>query len=307
MVGFVKENVEFNAEGCILRGWFYRPKVAGKFPAVVMAHGWNVLKEHYLDRYAEVLVKQGIGVFVYDHRNFGESEGAIRQEIDPWQQVRDYRHAISYVETLPEVDAERIGVWGTSYSGGHVLVVAALDRRVKCVVSQVPTISGYQTMRRRYAPHAWPKLQQRFIEDRRARFAGKPEERVTTIATEQNAMSSHPDPDALAFFSGSNAPAEEQWRFKNWRNEVTLRSLEMYSEYEPGSYISRISPTPLLMITVTEDTVSQTDLHLRAYEEALEPKKLVMFEGHHFSPYVDKFVESATAAAEWFAEHLQKV
>ena len=75
--------------------------------------------------------------------NFGASDGAPHQEIDPWQQIRDYRDAITYAETLEETDAERIGIWGTSQSGGHVLVVGAVDRRVKCVVSQVPLVSGH--------------------------------------------------------------------------------------------------------------------------------------------------------------------
>jgi hypothetical protein len=85
---------------------------------------------------------------VWDHRNFGASDGEPRQEIDPWAQVRDYRDAISYACTRPEVDEDRIGVWGSSYSGGHVMVVGAMDRRVKGVACQVPLISGPRNARR---------------------------------------------------------------------------------------------------------------------------------------------------------------
>jgi hypothetical protein len=66
---------------------------------------------------------------VFDNRNFGASDGEPRQKIDPWRQVRDYRDAITYAETVEETDADRIGIWGSSYSGGHVLVVGAIDRR----------------------------------------------------------------------------------------------------------------------------------------------------------------------------------
>lgn len=83
---------------------------------------------------------------------FKTSDGEPRQELDPWQQVKDYRHAITYMQTQSLLDPEKIGIWGTSYSGGHVLVVAAIDRRVKCVVSQVPTISGWEGSLRRVAP-----------------------------------------------------------------------------------------------------------------------------------------------------------
>ena len=117
-----------------------------------MAHGYNCIKELYLDRYAAAVADAGHVVLTDDHRNFGDSDGEPRQELDPWMQVRDYRNAITFVQTLDGVDPERIGIWGTSYAGGHVLVVAAVDRRVRCVVAQVPTISGWQSTLRRIAP-----------------------------------------------------------------------------------------------------------------------------------------------------------
>src|SRR5215467_7469215 len=139
-----RRDVEFNAEGVTLRGWFYAAGTGGSpGPAVVMAHGFSAVKEMYLDAFAEVFAAAGLNALVYDNRNFGASDGEPRQEIDPWAQVRDYRHAITYASTLPEVDGNRIGIWGSSYSGAHVLVVGAIDRRVKAVVSQVPLISGH--------------------------------------------------------------------------------------------------------------------------------------------------------------------
>src|SRR2546428_4979824 len=144
-----RRDVEFDAEGVTLRGWFY-PAEGASAPgaAVVMAHGFSAVKEMYLDSFAEVFAAAGLNVLVYDNRGFGASDGEPRQEIDPWAQVRDYRHAITYLNTLSEVDRERIGVWGSSYSGGHVLVVGAIDRRVRSVVSQVPLISGWHLVRR---------------------------------------------------------------------------------------------------------------------------------------------------------------
>jgi dienelactone hydrolase len=83
-------------------------------------------------------------VLLHDHRNFGASDGTVRHDIDPWCKIADWRRAISYLESLPEVDAGRIGVWGTSYAGGHVIVLGATDRRLRAVVAQVPTISGFE-------------------------------------------------------------------------------------------------------------------------------------------------------------------
>ena len=93
-------------------------------------------------------------VVAYDHRNFGDSDGEPRQELDPWVQVRDYRHAVTFAQSLDGVDADRVCVWGSSYAGGHVLVVGAIDGRVKCVVAQVPTISGWESTLRRTPPPA---------------------------------------------------------------------------------------------------------------------------------------------------------
>ena len=118
-------------DGTTLRGWHYVPdRRSGRVPTIVMAHGFSAVKEMYLDRFAEAFAAAGLGALVFDNRNFGASDGEPRQEIDPWEQVRDYRHAITYATTLPEVDAERIGIWGSSYSGGHVLVVGAIDERL---------------------------------------------------------------------------------------------------------------------------------------------------------------------------------
>jgi cephalosporin-C deacetylase-like acetyl esterase len=148
----VPRDIEFNAEGLTLRGWFYVPDGAKKpVPTIVMAHGFSCTKEMFLDKYAEVFVKDGLAVLIYDNRNFGDSDGQPRLEVDPYNQIRDYRHAITYASSLPEVDSSRIGIWGTSYTGGHVLQVAAIDKRVKCVVSQVPVVSGYRNAHRAIA------------------------------------------------------------------------------------------------------------------------------------------------------------
>ena len=182
MTPYTVQDIEFSAEGVILRGWLYQPIITtGQVPAIIMAHGYNCIKELYLDKYAEVFAAYGFVVLVFDNRNFGDSDGEPRQELDPWQQVRDYRHAITFMQTQAFVDPKRIGIWGTSYSGGHVLVVAALDKRVKCVVSQVPTISGWEGMLRRIQPGDWSGMSAQFDQDRMARFKGQPPKMVPMV------------------------------------------------------------------------------------------------------------------------------
>ena len=139
----LKLDVTIPAEGGIeLGAWLFLPEGDGVRPAITVAHGFGGTREHGLERFAQAFAAAGFVVLVHDHRNFGMSGGDLRGDIDPWQQIADWRRAISYLESRPEVDPTRIGLWGTSYAGGHALVRGATDRRLRCVVAQIPTISG---------------------------------------------------------------------------------------------------------------------------------------------------------------------
>ncbi|MDQ3303851.1 MAG: acetylxylan esterase, partial [Actinomycetota bacterium] len=116
----MRENVTFTSEGMSCAGWLYVPdELDGRrSPAVVMAHGFSAVKEMYLANFAEKFVEAGLVVLVFDYRYFGDSEGEPRGRLIPSEQREDYRNAISWISQRPEVDPERIGVWGSSYSGG---------------------------------------------------------------------------------------------------------------------------------------------------------------------------------------------
>lgn len=295
-----RRDIEFDAEGVTLRGWFYAAEGAtGPSPTVVMAHGFSAVKEMYLDSFAEVFADAGLNALVFDNRNFGASDGEPRYEIDPWEQVRDYRHAITYASTLDEVDADRVGVWGTSYSGGHVLVVAAIDRRVKAVVAQVPLVSGSANIGELVRADFRAGFREQFDADRATRFAGDPPAMVPVVAEDPLAPSALPTPDSWTWFTetaGTRAPA--------WRNEVTLRTVEMLGEYEPATYVGRITPTPLLMLVARGDHLTPAHLAIDAYQQAREPKRLIILPGGHFDAYVAGFDQASGPARNWFVEHL---
>jgi pimeloyl-ACP methyl ester carboxylesterase len=300
----MRSDVQFQSSGAVLRGWLYRPDGApktasGKTPIIVMAHGFSATKELFLDDFAEVFCAAGFAVLVYDHRNFGDSDGELRGEIDPWAQINGYRDAISYAQTLEGIDPERLGVWGSSYSGGHVLVVAAFDKRVKCVISHVPAISGYGSLKRMIPEGAWPSIYANFEKDRAARFAGKPPQMIPAVPEKPGGEGAMMSPDATAFFLGMRE------RAPTWENSITRRSVEMLSEYEPGFYIERIAPTPLLMIVASQDAIVPADITLAAFARAGEPKKLVTFDCGHFEPYNGPlFPENSAVQRDWFVQHL---
>jgi len=295
-----RQDIEFAVEGGVtLRGWLFVPDGPAPHPAITMAHGFAGVKEHGLERFAQAFADAGFVVLVHDHRGFGASAGSPRFDIDPWVQIADWRRAISFLESHPAVDADRIGLWGTSYAGGHAIVLGATDRRVRAVVAQVPTISGYQQSLRRVPPEQVPILEAAFADDERQRFHGAPPTTQTVVSSDPTVPAAYRSADAVAFY---NQPVPEGV----WENAVTLRSTRAARMYEPGTWVSRVSPTPFLMIVGLHDTITVTDLALSAYEHALQPKKLVTIDGGHFDPYLARFADASSAAISWFAEHLIK-
>src|SRR5271168_3704405 len=224
-----RSDIEFEVEGGDrLRGWLFTPKPGTiSCPAISMAHGYAGVKEHGLERFARGFAEAGFVVLLHDHRNFGASDGSLRHDIDPWRQIADWRRAISFLESLPEVDPTRIGIWGTSYAGGHVLVLGATDRRIRAVVSQVPTISGYQQGLRRVAPDAVEALERQFDEDERAQFRGEPPQRQQIVKDDPAIPAAYRSKDAIAFYL---QPLPQGV----WKNDVTVRSGRLSRMYDPG-------------------------------------------------------------------------
>jgi fermentation-respiration switch protein FrsA (DUF1100 family) len=293
-----KINVSIPAEGGIeLGAWLFVPDGAVARPAITMAHGFAGTKEHGLERFAEAFADAGFVVLVHDHRNFGASRGDIRGDVDPWRQIADWRRAISFLETRPEVDPLRIGLWGTSYAGGHAIVLGATDRRLRCIVAQVPTISGYEQGLRRVAPDALPALERAFDADERSQLRGEALHRQAVVSSDPAVPAAYRSKDALDFYLQPVSAGL-------WDNEITLRSTRAARMYEPGSWIARVSPTPLLLVVALDDRLTVTDLALAAYERALQPKRLALIPGGHFDPYLEQFPLAEAAATSWFREHL---
>lgn len=298
MSGFAKHTVSFPAEGGVeLSAWLFIPGGSGPFPGITMAHGFGGTKYHGLEVFAEAFANAGFAVLLHDHRGFGDSGGEPRQDVNPWQQIADWRRAISYLQDRPEVDDSRIGLWGTSYAGGHAIVLGATDRRVKAVVSQVPATDGFSLSQRKVPPDAVAKLEKMFGEDERARLRGEPGKTQAIVSDDPATPAAFRDPDAVAFYL-QPVPAGV------WENKLTIASNRWSRMYAPGEYVDRVSPTPMLMLVAENDTVALTDLALKAYETALQPKQLLITKGGHFDPYLREFSVASNAAVEWFEAHL---
>ncbi|KAK5215682.1 hypothetical protein LTR72_011267 [Exophiala xenobiotica] len=219
-----KEDIEFKTSDRVtLRGWFYTSDLAssGKAPCLVMSHGFSALKEMDLNTFAEHFIAQiPIHCLVYDNRGFGDSdaaEGEPRCEIVPMIQCSDMSDAITYAATRSEVNPDKIGIWGSSYSGGHVLYVGAADRRVKAVLSQVPCVSGWDNFKRLVRGDFEVGFNAAFAADRQGRLEGKEAGMVPVVDADPLKPSALPTPDSYEFFSA--------WEKKsNWKNSVTMRT-----------------------------------------------------------------------------------
>lgn len=139
-------DADFSSQGTRCAAWLYRPAETENPPVVVMAHGFGGEREWGLPSFAEHFGARGMAVLLFDYRRFGDSDGKPRNLITPTGHVRDWLAAIGHVRTLDPVDSSRLALWGTSFSGGHVLAAAARDGNVDAVVLQAPFTDGLRTV-----------------------------------------------------------------------------------------------------------------------------------------------------------------
>lgn len=300
----VKEDIEFRAhDGVALRGWVVRPDSEGPHPTIVMSPGFTGSITRLVE-VAGAFVDHGFAVLMYDHRTCGRSGGEPRHDVDPCAQDRDMQMALSYAEQHPALDGDRIGLWGASYSGGNVLVVAALDHRVKAVVSEVPFIAGYEQFVISAGPDAIAFIDQMLEEDRRAFLNGAEPGRVALVRDPGEAADHFvlfDDEGTYTYLAGGPDGAAE-----GWLNSVTTRSMSRALAYDVRGFMRRISPTPLMMIVAEDDETTPPALAQEAFELALEPKELVLITGGHygvFDPHRSLGVV-VDAALRWFETHL---
>lgn len=297
------ESVEVQSGGERLAADLYLPEGDGPHPCVVLGGGWCYVKELVQPNYARVFAERGLAALVFDYRYMGASTGEPRQHIDPWQQIEDYRNAISYMEARDDVDADRIGAWGISYSGGHVLILGALDARVRAVCGVVPTVDGYQNMRLAHGTLGFRRLQAALLEARRRLYETGEHSYLPHQPKDESELASWPFPKSRVTFARlkeTQAPAYE--------GRSTAASTEMLLAYSVMSYVERLHGTPTLLVVAEGDDHTHWDLAAKAYDAIPGDRKRlhVVPRSGHLTLYEDEQAVSAVAqvAAAWFTEHL---
>jgi uncharacterized protein len=299
-----QRKVQFQSSGNTLSAVLILPEgVSGPCPIVVMGGGWCYVKEIVMPHYAKGIGAAGAAVLMFDYTNFGESGGERRQHIDPWQQIEDFRNAVTYVETLPEVDRNRIGVWGISYAGGHVIAVAATDSRVKLAISNIPVVNGYENMRRVHGSTRFNDLEELLLEDRRARSKGQGGKLPMSSLTPATELSTWPFPTIHKVFhdiKDREAPNHQHWS--------TIESTELLLNYDVAPFARRIYDKPILFVVAEGDEITLWDLEIATYHQVPSARKelAVIPKVSHMSLYSqqDHLSRAGAAAAAFIKKHL---
>jgi pimeloyl-ACP methyl ester carboxylesterase len=221
----------------------------GRRPCVVLAHGFAGTVDSGLMPYAEGFAAAGLDALAFDYRHFGLSEGEPRQLLSVAKQLEDYAAAIAFARTLEGIDAERIVLWGSSYSGGHVVAAGVADGRVAAVIAQTPAMDGVLALANvaRYAgPGLVAKLTLAGLRDVLGSLRGRPPAMVAVVGP-PGSVGMMTSADAEAGYRAIAGPS--------WRNKVAARIALGAGSYRPGRQADRL-PCPILVQIADRDAVA---------------------------------------------------
>jgi pimeloyl-ACP methyl ester carboxylesterase len=280
-----REDVWFNSGSERISAWLYRPTVNGDAPLLVMAHGLGAVRTMRLDAYAERFCAAGYACLVFDYRNFGDSEGEPRQLLDIGMQLQDWTVAVAYARTLAGIDYDRIGLWGTSFSGGHVIATAARLPGIAAVVSQCPFTDSIASLGA-MSPLISARITALAVRDLIGARLGRPPAMVQTAGRPGEVALMHA-PDA---YSGYMRLVPSGTKL---RNEVAARIGVTFITYRPGRLAAKI-PCPILFCVCETDSVAPAGPTLRY--AAMAPRgEVKLYPEGHFAIYVDDAFERVVA------------
>jgi dienelactone hydrolase len=283
----LREDILFRSEGITYRAWLYRPAAApAGMPLIVMAHGLGGLRSAGLAPYAERFAAAGLAVLLFDYRHFGASDGTPRQLVSIRRQLQDWAAAITCARRLPGIDPARIALWGSSFSGGHVVVAAARNGRVSAISAQGPMMDGLAATLNigRYAGVGMLlRLVARGLRDMVAALLGRPPVMLPQLAPPgQTATMSTPDAD----------PGYRAIVGPDWRNEICARFALTLALYRPLAHARRVH-CPALIAAAREDSVAPAAAAVETARRIGEHAELRLYDCGHFDLYVGAHFERA--------------
>ena len=272
--------VEFPSQGSIIRGRLYLPENSLEpYSIIIMAHGFTAtINGMIADKYAEEFCKAGFAVLLYDHLNFGISDGLPRQEINKWLQARGYVDALNYVHTLPAVDKNSIALWGDSMSGAEVLLVGAVEKRVKAIVVQVPACGDSPPPANKDGALCKSMIDYFKHGD----VTGKPETTIgpmPVVSFDQQGT-----PSLLKPLTAFRWFIEYGGRYNTlWKNAATYVNPNAITIFHPGLCAKHIKAAVLMMIANDDEMEGANSTVSRmVFDKILSQKELIEMDGGHF-------------------------
>jgi dienelactone hydrolase len=298
-----RDDVTFDSWGERCAAWLYRPDASTAtsadprgVPCIVMAHGFAGVRDAGLDAFAERFASAGFAVLLFDYRHFGASEGEPRQLLSVPLQLADWAAAIAYARTLDGVDPERIALWGTSFSGGHVVTTAARDQRLAAVVAHAPFADGLRQALTKPLPQAL-RLTAAALRDELSALRGAPPRTIPAFGP-PGSLAARTSPDSEP---GMRSIVPDG---SAWRNEVAVRICVRQLAYRPVRHAGEVS-CPLLVAVCEDDDLAPPSSAL-GIARAAKRGELVRYAGAgHFDIYLGETFERVAAdQVAFFTEHL---
>ncbi|MGW0815845.1 alpha/beta hydrolase [Streptomyces viridiviolaceus] len=268
-------------------GWLYVPERVGLGPVIVLGHGLGGVKEMRLDAYAERFVAAGYACLVFDYRHFGASSGEPRQLLDIGRQLADWKAAVAYARSRPEVRPDQVVVWGTSFGGGHVIVTAADDPGIAAVISQCPFTDGLASALA-LSPASSLKVTAYALRDLAAAARGRPPVLVPA-AGPVNSAALMTAPDALPGYLSLAAAGTAS----SHRNELAARIALNLIRYRPGRRARDVA-CPILFGLCERDSVAPSATAQR-YAATAPRAETRLYDCGHFDTYLGPDFERAVA------------
>jgi alpha-beta hydrolase superfamily lysophospholipase len=287
--------VEFFSGGVRLAGDLYLPEnVARPRAGVVLCCGYTGIKDLYLNDMARRLSAAGLAALTFDYKGWGKSEGTPRLRLSPYGRVEDTQAALTFLALQPEVDRARIGLYGISYGGSTAVFTAAIDRRVRAVVSVTGVGDGGRWMRSVRTPWDYRALLDRGLRDwERQVKSGESE-----MADRSEVLQHDPQSTELAARARRNLPGAAM--------QVPLEMIHETLHFRPEWLVDRIAPRAALFVTSDGDELVPPEESEQLYRRAGEPKKLVVLSGYgHYQVFVPPAIEQVMVeTVAWFRQHL---
>ncbi|HEY4452031.1 MAG TPA: alpha/beta hydrolase [Solirubrobacteraceae bacterium] len=271
----------------------------GRRPCVVLGHGFAGTVDSGLMPYAEGFSAAGLDALAFDYRHFGLSDGEPRQLVSIPGQLADYAAALAFARTLDGVDPDRIVLWGSSYSGGHVIAAAVADGRVAAVIAQTPAMDGMRTLAEvaRYAGLGIVvKLTLAGLRDLAGSLRGRPPAMVPVVGR----------PGSVAVMTSADAePGYRAIAGPSWRNEVAARIALSAGSYRPGRQADRL-PCPILVQIADRDAVAPVKAAQDAAWLATGRSEVRTYPIGHFEVYTgEPFARALADQLQFLGRHLR--